>query len=223
MDNRRVSFSSILRSETGGRNKSCVGSKLSLVRDWQVTSLTTQSVRGLVRYWTLEHDEDRDISISTNDEDDDDGDKRIHGDCGNFCSDGDKADKSKDVTPAEVHCSTTPTKHPLTLVRGSSMSLVDIPTFLSPRVALGTVAAPPPLYDPRKILEDKLAEIRARRNEPKMGKRSQWTVMCVAIGFFSSCLVLVGGMLSITSDYQDRAITKMLNISFSQHTLRQSS
>ena len=45
--------------------------------------------------------------------------------------------------------------------------------------------------------------------------------MCVALGFFSSCLVLVGGMLSITSDYQDRAITRMLNMSFSQHTLRQ--
>ena len=119
------------------------------------------------------------------------------------------------------HCS-TPTNPALTLVRGSSLSLVDIPTFLSPRVALGTVAAPPPLYDPRKILEDKLAEIRAKKCEPKMGKRSQWTVMCVALGFFSSCLVLVGGMLSITSDYQDRAINRMLNISYSHHTVRQS-
>ena len=105
-------------------------------------------------------------------------------------------------------------------MRGSSLSLVDIPTFLYPRVALGTVTAPPPLYDPRKILEDKLADIRSKKCEPKMGKRSQWTVMCVALGFFSSCLVLVGGMLSITSDYQDRAITRMLNMSFSQQTIR---
>ena len=75
----------------------------------------------------------------------------------------------------------------------------------------------------------------------KMGKRSQWTVMCVALGFFSSCLILgqckniswfilnlwmgisltmspcaVGGMLSVTSEYQDRAIARMLNISIEE-------
>ena len=105
----------------------------------------------------------------------------------------------------------------LTLVRGSSLSLVDIPTFLSSSVTLGTISTmisntfPP--YDPRKSLAEKLAKYRANRSEPKMGKRSQWTVMCVALGFFGSCLILVGGMLSITSDYQDRAIARMLNMS----------
>ena len=205
-----LSFDSILRAETqdvktrvqgqGGRLRS----KLSLIRNIQ----TGAEVGELVRYWARSLDDEGDISSY-----DDAEDIFVEINEESCCMHHQQFD----------HCSTQSQRGALTLVRGSSMSLVDIPTFLSPRVALGTVAAPPPLYDPRKILEDKLAEIRARRNEPKMGKRSQWTVMCVAIGFFSSCLVLVGGMLSITSDYQDRAITKMLNISFSQYTLRQSS
>jgi hypothetical protein len=81
-----------------------------------------------------------------------------------------------------------------------------------------SIAFPP--YDPRQILKEKLAECRAKRaSEPKMGERSQWTVMCVALGFFGSCLILVGGMLSFTSDYQDRAIARMLNMSFNQQAV----
>jgi hypothetical protein len=106
---------------------------------------------------------------------------------------------------------------PTTLVRGSSLSLVEIPTFLSSSVTLGTISSVIshsfPLYDPRKTLAEKLAKYRAKQSEQKMGKRSQWTVMCVALGFFSSCLILVGGMLSYTSDYQDRTIARMLNMS----------
>ena len=201
-----LSFDSILRAETTRQVQAMQGqvqgdrvrSKLSLVRNIQ----TGGEVGELVRYWAKSLDNEEDISTHDCDED-----LSVENNEENCCE--------------HNHCS-TPTNPALTLVRGSSLSLVDIPTFLSPRVALGTVAAPPPLYDPRKILEDKLAEIRAKKCEPKMGKRSQWTVMCVALGFFSSCLVLVGGMLSITSDYQDRAINRMLNISYSHHTVRQS-
>ena len=111
----------------------------------------------------------------------------------------------------------------VTLVRDSSLSVVDIPTFISSSVTLGSISSKVseafPHYDPRKILEDKLAEIRANKSEPKMGKRSQWTVMCVALGFFSSCLILVGGMLSFTSDYQDRAIARMLNMSINHQAV----
>ena len=103
----------------------------------------------------------------------------------------------------------------LALIRGSSLSLIELPTFLDPGATLGTVFKPAPLYDPTALLEEKLSKIREKQCQPKMGKRSQWTVMCVAIGFFSSCLVIVGGMLSITSEYQDRAIAQMLNITIS--------
>ena len=202
-----LSFDSILRAETQHVKTMVQGdrvrSKLSLIRNIQ----TGGEVGELVRYWAKSLDNEEDTSTY-----DGDKDTSAQNDEENCCEHHQQFD----------HCS-TPTQHALTLVRGSSLSLVDLPTFLSPRVALGTVRAPPPLYDPRKILEERLAEIRAKKCEPKMGKRSQWTVMCVALGFFSSCLILVGGMLSITSDYQDRAITKMLNISYSHHTSRQSS
>jgi hypothetical protein len=111
----------------------------------------------------------------------------------------------------------------VTLVRESSLSLVEIPTFISSSVTLGSISSKVsetfPLYDPRKVLEEKLAEIRANRSDPKLGKRSQWTVMCVALGFFGSCLILVGGMLSFTSDYQDRAIARMINMSLNQEAV----
>ena len=41
-----------------------------------------------------------------------------------------------------------------------------------------------------------------RREKLEQTRKSQWTVICVACGFFTSCLVLVAGMLSITSEYQ---------------------
>ena len=76
-------------------------------------------------------------------------------------------------------------------------------------------------------------QLQRQREEAKRRKKSQWTIMCVACGFFTSCLLLVAGMLSITSDYQvikhlldtrkcihktiivfqDQAIARMLNLS----------
>ena len=107
----------------------------------------------------------------------------------------------------------------LTLVRGSSLSLVDLPTFLPSSVRLGKLANISHLI--QNIPIHRQLQQAARRegrsglpiSDKTMGKRSQWTVMCVALGFFSSCLILVGLMLSITSEYQDQTIARMLNIS----------
>ena len=41
-----------------------------------------------------------------------------------------------------------------------------------------------------------------QRRQSVRRKKSQWTIICVACGFFTSCLLLVAGMLSITSEYQ---------------------
>ena len=41
-----------------------------------------------------------------------------------------------------------------------------------------------------------------QRRQSIRRKKSQWTIICVACGFFTSCLLLVAGMLSITSEYQ---------------------
>ena len=46
-----------------------------------------------------------------------------------------------------------------------------------------------------------------------MLKRSQYSVIVVALGFFTTCLLMVGTMLSFTSDYQDQVIAKVINTS----------
>ena len=105
----------------------------------------------------------------------------------------------------------------LTLVRGSSLSLVDLPTFLPCSVRLGKLASISQLIQNIPIHKQLQQRREGRAGLPlsdkTMGKKSQWTVMCVALGFFSSCLILVGCMLSITSEYQDQAIARMLNMS----------
>ena len=105
----------------------------------------------------------------------------------------------------------------LTLVRGSSLSLVDLPTFLPSSVRLGKLASISHLIQNIPIHKQLQQRREGRAGLPMsdktMGKKSQWTVMCVALGFFSSCLILVGCMLSITSEYQDQAIARMLNMS----------
>lgn len=117
----------------------------------------------------------------------------------------------------------------LTLVRGSSLSLVDLPTFLPSTVTLGKLGNIKNISNISSLINNNIHPLNklgnnglvyptsaSRTNHNKMGKKSQWTVMCVALGFFSSCLILVGGMLSVTSEYQDKAIAKMLNISLEE-------
>ena len=105
----------------------------------------------------------------------------------------------------------------VTLVRGSSLSLVDLPTFLPASVRLGKMATISNLIQNipihKQLQQRKEGRTGLPMSDKTMGKKSQWTVMCVALGFFSSCLILVGCMLSITSEYQDQAIARMLNMS----------
>ena len=118
-------------------------------------------------------------------------------------------------------------REPLTVVRGLTHSLLDLPTFLSSApVSLGSVhsvpsagtsAPPPPRY---ACLSDRLKDYQLPSNSKHAtnARRSQWTIMCVAFAFFCTCLGLVACMLSITSDYQDQAIIEMLHqINKSRH------
>jgi len=136
-------------------------------------------------------------------------------------------------------------KRGATLVRGSSTSLVELPTFLDPwpvevakasvpkigshrlpRLALTNMGLrikisshPPnannhiqnqePVYS---SLKDRLRDYQLPGGDKKeaRSRRSQWTVMCVAIAFFATCLILVGAMLSITSEYQDQALSLLM-------------
>ena len=99
------------------------------------------------------------------------------------------------------------------LLRRSALwySLVELPSHCPmSRVSLGTVVQ---ASEARKGLEEaedidetefrlRQLEIQRRQHQQRQRRKSQWTVICVACGFFTTCLVLVAGMLSITSEYQ---------------------
>ena len=112
----------------------------------------------------------------------------------------------------------------LTLIRGSYFSLVELPTFLTSPVELGglncTVSSTSSTTfspDHGMTLSETLASYKFKTNRDLgLNKRSQWSVMFAALVFFLSCLILVGTMLSFTSEYQDRAIAKVINISNSK-------
>ena len=119
-------------------------------------------------------------------------------------------------------------REPLTVVRGLTHSLLDLPTFLSSAsVSLGSVHSipsqrnsPPPPPPHYACLSDRLKDYQLPSNSKHAtnARRSQWTIMCVAFAFFCTCLGLVGTMLSVTSDYQDQAIIQMLHqINKSRH------
>lgn len=109
----------------------------------------------------------------------------------------------------------------LLLLRGSSYSLVELPTFLPPccvqtrhqyECRLATKIETP-LTDPQILT---LAEVLADYQPSDTALQrptSQWTVMIVAIIFFTTCLLLVGVMLSFTSQYQDITVARLINAS----------
>ena len=116
----------------------------------------------------------------------------------------------------------------VTLVRGMSCSLVDIPTYLSSSVELASLTELTELPSLRPLdneqansrcavsyLQQSKENIRRlrmdivdRRERKLTPKKTQWTLCCVAIAFLVVCIVLVGTMLSYTSEYQDRAVAR---------------
>ena len=128
------------------------------------------------------------------------------------------------------------------LSRTRTSSLVDIPSFISHSVTLCSIVEMAGEHSCQEALTDQPGhterDLRWERQqrEAMREKKRQWTIMCVAFGFFSSCLVLVGVMLSITSEYQvaaehhhhhltinyllqDQAIARMLNMSIKREDI----
>ena len=108
----------------------------------------------------------------------------------------------------------------LTLIRGSSFSLVELPTFLgiSSPVQLGCRAnssTTTSLTPSRCIsLSQAVAEYTWNtEGETVAQKKSQWMIIIAALSFFTACLVLVMTMLSVVTDYQDQAMARVINIS----------
>ncbi len=99
------------------------------------------------------------------------------------------------------------------LFLGESCSLVDIPTYLLSSVELATrlPAATAGGQDghilfgaPRPRLRIDLTK--KRPDKAASGRRTQWTVLCVAVTMMTMCVTLVGAMLSVGSEYQNNKV-----------------
>ena len=104
-------------------------------------------------------------------------------------------------------------KTTLLLLRGSSVSLVELPTFLPSPYRVQTrnqckhaTNQEKLLNNPKKTLAEVLADYHLQPSPIP-----QWAVMTVAVSFFTTCLLLVGVMLSFTSEYQDITIARLLS------------
>uniref|UniRef100_A0A0K2T023 Uncharacterized protein n=1 Tax=Lepeophtheirus salmonis TaxID=72036 RepID=A0A0K2T023_LEPSM len=120
----------------------------------------------------------------------------------------------------------------ITLVRGASCSLVDIPTYLGPSVgvelAQSVVRASKSASSGRGdgIIEKKLVSTprprlqldltkkqrslttRPTKKKKSSGKKTQWTVLCVSLTLLTMCVTLVGTMLSVGSQYPEMLIAR---------------
>ena len=106
--------------------------------------------------------------------------------------------------------------------RGSSYSLVELPTFLTCPVVLGgpvcdnSCSYPNPSTEPKQSLTlgETLATYQFKTSRDLAAdRRSRWSIMFVGLVLFTACLVLVGTMLSFVTEYQDKVILRLINIS----------
>ena len=89
-------------------------------------------------------------------------------------------------------------------IRGSSFSIVELPTFLSSPVQLGCINTSSSTTSPGITLSQAIAESSLNtKGATVMQKKSQWIIIIVALSFFTTCMILVGTMLSVETDYQD--------------------
>lgn len=118
----------------------------------------------------------------------------------------------------------------ITLVRGASCSLVDIPTYLGPSVAatggvevaqmcevqVKSLAAN--LNDGGEAGEAELAKqarprlqldlTKKKKKLSQDARKTQWTVLCVSLTLLTLSVTLVGFMLSLGSQYQEMIVQK---------------
>lgn len=119
--------------------------------------------------------------------------------------------KTADSAPSRVSSRGSSRQHSLsqghsrvTLIRGESCSLVDIPTYLGSSVELGQLGSlrNPPIQLVFASNRPRLRIDLTKKKPDKSAKKTQWTVLCVAVAMMTMCVMLVGTMLSITSEYQ---------------------
>ena len=110
----------------------------------------------------------------------------------------------------------------ITLVRGASCSLVDIPTYLGPMTSGGMVevagkaggvssAGALTQYPRHANSRPRLQLDLTKKNNTKNAKstrKTKWTILCVGLTLLTMCVTLVGTMLSIGPQYQDMMVAR---------------
>ena len=114
----------------------------------------------------------------------------------------------------------------ITLVRGASCSLVDIPTYLGPALHTstgvvqmtsspsnklgsatnGSFAAALDKRAGRPRLQLDLTKKNNNNKSAKSTRKTKWTILCVGLTLLTMCVTLVGTMLSIGSQYQHQLV-----------------
>ena len=109
----------------------------------------------------------------------------------------------------------------ITMIRGASCSLVDIPTYMGPTLRgvelsdaspvfgagnpLSPVSDLKPTARPRPRLQLDLTQ---RKNVKSSTRKTKWTILCVGLTLLMMSVTMVGTMLSLGSQYQEMVIAR---------------
>eukprot|EP00092_Neocalanus_flemingeri_P047018 GFUD01053136.1.p1 GENE.GFUD01053136.1~~GFUD01053136.1.p1 ORF type:complete len:146 (-),score=31.42 GFUD01053136.1:337-774(-) len=108
------------------------------------------------------------------------------------------------------------------LVRKSSFhSLVEIPTYVTCKIHLKSIASGAESFQPDSETNAGISLVqRLSTYHPIISEETrtimQQRVMCMATVFCVCCLMMVGTMFAVTSHYQDMIIATMINVSHHQ-------
>jgi hypothetical protein len=109
----------------------------------------------------------------------------------------------------------------ITMIRGASCSLVDIPSYLGPTLRGVELGDASPVYNagnalspgsdlkptprPRPRLQLDLTQ---RKNVKSSTRKTKWTILCVGLTLLMMSVTIVGTMLSLGSQYQEMVIAR---------------
>ena len=107
-------------------------------------------------------------------------------------------------------------KQPFLIRKSSCHSLVEIPTFVTSNILLKSSYYPSNAEtNTGKSLAESLANYQPIIQEETQRRKQllEKQMMCMATLFLVCCLVMVGTMFTVISQYQDMVIANMINMS----------
>lgn len=109
----------------------------------------------------------------------------------------------------------------ITMIRGASCSLVDIPTYLGPPIRGVELSDTSPVYAPGNPLSPASdlkptprprprlqLDLTQRKNVKSSTRKTKWTILCVGLTLLMMSVTIVGTMLSLGSQYQEMVIAR---------------